>query len=179
MSVTGTHSCPLIRWIIVASMVASLASPSLALDSGPNRQTLRGLRGVKVLVEELGPDIERLGLTKSQLTEDTEAKLRKAGIKVLTQEECLETPGEPYLYVNMNINTGKPSDDRCSYSIDVGVIQDVMLQRDPEMKSYGITWSTGGVGIIEKALVGRLRASVEGMVGLFVEAFYSVNPKKN
>jgi len=148
------------------------------LDSEPNRQTLRGLQGVKVLVEDLGSDIERLGLTKAQLTVDTETKLRKAGIKVLTQEECLQTPGEPYLYVNININTGKPGDDKYSYSIDIGVIQNVLLQRDPRTKSYSVTWSTGGVGIVEKESVGSLRTSVDEVVNLFVTAFDSVNPKK-
>jgi hypothetical protein len=178
MPVTRINRTALILWIVVACAFASFAPLALALDSEPNRQTLRGLQGVKVLVEDLGSDIERLGLTKSQLTADTEVKLRKAGIKVLTQEECLEAPGEPYLYVNININTGKPGDDKYSYSIDIGVIQNVLLQRDPRMKSYSVTWSTGGVGVIEKEFVGRLRASVDEVVNLFVAAFYSVNPKK-
>ena len=169
---------PLLPWVAVACILTCFASPALGLDSEPNRQTLRGLQGVKVLVEDLGSDIERLGLTKAQLTVDTETKLRKAGIKVLTQEECLQTPGEPYLYVNININTGKPGDDKYSYSIDIGVIQNVLLQRDPRTKSYSVTWSTGGVGIVEKESVGSLRTSVDEVVNLFVTAFDSVNPKK-
>ena len=178
MPVARIHRTHLILWIAVACVLASLAPLAFALDSEPNRQTLRGLQGVKVLVEELSSDIERLGLTKNQLAADTEAKLRKAGIKVLTQEECLQTPGEPYLYVNININTGKPGDDKYSYSIDIGVIQNVLLQRDTRVKSYSVTWSTGGVGVIEKEFVGRLRASVDEVVNIFVSAFYSVNPKK-
>jgi hypothetical protein len=164
--------CVAILWAIVA-----FASLALALDSEPNRQTLRGLQGVKVLVEDLGSDIERLGLSKNLLQTDVEATLRKAGIKVLTQEECYKTPGEPYLYLNININTGKLGDDKYSYSIDIGVIQNVLLQRDPRMKSYSVTWSTGGVGVIEKEFVGRLRESADELVKIFVKAFLSVNPK--
>jgi hypothetical protein len=164
--------------VVLAWVIAGLGSPAFSLDLEPNRQTLRGLQGVKVLIEDLGADFERLGLIKSQLQTDVEAGLRKAGIRVLTQEECYKTPGEPYLYVNININTGKPGDGKYSYSIDIGVIQDVLLQRDTRMKSYGVTWSTGGVGTIEKEFVGRLRESVGELVKIFVDAFISVNPKK-
>jgi hypothetical protein len=173
-----THRKTVILRIVTAWAILAFASPALSLDSEPNRQSLRGLQGVKVLIEDLGSDIERLGLIKNQLSMDVEAKLRKAGIKVLTQEECFKTPGEPYLYVNININTGKPGDGKYAYSIDIGVIQNVVLQRDPRMKSYSVTWSTGGVGTIDKEFVGRLRESVDEVVSIFVTAFFSVNPKK-
>ena len=178
MRVARTHRKTMILCVAVAWAIAAFVSPTLALDSEPNRQTLRGLQGVKVLIEDLGSDIERLGLIKNQLQMDLEAKLRKAGIKVLTQEECYKTPGEPYLYLNINVNTGKLGDEKYSYSIDIGVIQNVLLQRDPRMKSYSVTWSTGGVGTIEKEFVGRLQESVDELVKIFVNAFFSVNPKK-
>ena len=178
MPVDRTHRKAMILCVAIAWAIVAFASPALALDSEPNRQTLQGLQGFKVLIEDLGSDIERLGLIKSELQMDLEAKLRKAGIKVLTQEECYKTPGEPYLYLNININTGKLGDEKYSYSIDIGVIQNVLLQRDPRMKSYSVTWSTGGVGSIEKEFVGRLRESVDELAKIFVNAFFSVNPKK-
>lgn len=178
MPVGRTDRRTVILCVAILWAIGSPVSPALALDSEPNRQTLRGLQGVKVLIEDLGADIERLGLIKNQLQADVEATLRKAGIKVLTQEECYKTPGEPYLYLNININTGKLGDDKYSYSIDIGVIQNVLLQRDPRMKSYSVTWSTGGVGVIEKEFVGRLRESADELVKIFVNAFLSVNPKK-
>lgn len=164
--------------LVTAWIVFTFVSPTFALDSEPNRQTLRGLQGVRVLIEDLGPEIEAMGLTKNQLQTDVEAKLRKAGIEVLTQEECFRTPGEPYLYLNINLNTGKTGDDKCSYSIDIGVIQDVLLQRDPRQKTYAVTWSTGGVGTIEKESVIRLRDSVDDLVSVFMKAFMNANPKK-
>jgi hypothetical protein len=164
--------------LVILLAIVAFACPAFALDSEPNRQTLRGLQGVKVLIEDLGSDIERLGLIKSELQTAVEATLRKGGIKVLTQEECYKTPGEPYLYLNININTGKLGDDKYSYSIDIGVIQNVLLQRDPRMKSYSVTWSTGGVGVIEKEFVGRLRESADELVKIFVKAFLSVNSKR-
>jgi hypothetical protein len=178
MPVDRIHRTTMIICAVLAWVIAAFGPSAFALDLEPNRQTLRGLQGVKVLIEDLGSDIERLGLIKNQLQTDVEAGLRKAGIRVLTQEECYKTPGEPYLYVNININTGKPGDAKYPYSIDIGVIQDVLLQRDTRTQSYGVTWSTGGVGAIEKESVGRLRDSVSELIKIFVNAFFSVNPKK-
>jgi hypothetical protein len=158
-------------WIFVAS-------PLYALNSEINRATLKGLRGVRVLVEDLAPEVERDGLVKDQLQKSVEGMLRSAGIRVLTQEEAVKAPGEPYLYVNINTNFAKGEEEICSYSIDVALIQNVTLVRVPKQASYAVTWSTGGVGLIGKKSLSELKGSVEEIVDIFVKAFFSVNPKK-
>jgi len=158
-------------WILVAS-------PLHALDSEMNRATLQGLRGVRVLVEDLAPEVEREGLVKDQLQKSVEERLRSAGIRVLTQEEAVKAPGEPYLYVNVNISFAKGEEEICSYSIDVALIQNVTLVRIPKQTSYAVTWSTGGVGLIGKKSLSELKGSVEEIADIFVKAFFSVNPKK-
>jgi hypothetical protein len=158
-------------WIFVAF-------PLYALDSEINRATLKGLRGVRVLVEDLAPEVEREGLLKDQLQKSVEERLRSAGIRVLTQEEAVKAPGEPYLYVNINISFAKGEEGICSYSIDVALIQNVTLVRIPKQASYAVTWSTGGVGLIGKKSLSELKGSVEEIVDIFVKAFFSVNPKK-
>ena len=169
-----------VRWSLFGVAVLALitmGSSSWALNSETNRTTLRGLGGVRVLVEDLPPEVEQEGLTKTQLQADLELKLRTGGIKPLTQEECFKTPGEPYLYININLNTLKTEGDRYSYSIDIGLIQNVTLQRTPGQTTYAITWSTGGVGLIGKKHVSELQDSVGDLVSIFVKAFLSVNPK--
>jgi hypothetical protein len=178
MPLIGAHVGQKRLLIFIASLLLISVAPVFALDREPNRQTLRGLQGVRVLIEDLEPEIERSGLTKNQLQKDVEGKLRDAGIKTLTQEECSKTPGEPYLYVNINLNAGKAGDEKYSYSVDIGVIQGVRLQRDPRQKTYAVTWSTGGVGSIEKEFVSRLSDSVEDLVNVFIKAYLSVNPRK-
>ena len=54
-------------WIFVAS-------PLYALNSEINRATLKGLRGVRVLVEDLAPEVEREGLVKDQLQKSVEGE---------------------------------------------------------------------------------------------------------
>ena len=52
-----------------------------------NVESLKGLKGVEVLVEELNADLENLSLTMIQVQSKVEAKLRKAGVPVLSKEE--------------------------------------------------------------------------------------------
>ena len=158
-------------WILVAS-------PLYALDSEINRATLKGLRGVRVLVEDLAPEVEREGLVKDQLQKGVEERLRSAGIRVLTQEEAVKVPGEPCLYLNINISFAKGEEEICSYSIDVVLIQNVTLVRIPKQTSYSVTWSTGGVGLIGKKSLSELQESVEGLVDIFVKAYNGVNSKR-
>lgn len=164
------------------SMVALLLwacffSKAFALDSEANRATLKGLVGVKVLVEDLAPEVEKSGLSKVRLQSIIEMKLKKTGIKVLTQEEVVRTPGEPYLYLNINAATGKTQPHLYMYSIDLALIQNIVLEREPKTPTYGITWSTGGVGLIEGEALKQLSESILRMIDLFVEAYQSANKK--
>jgi hypothetical protein len=168
------------KWLIVLIVMAvSLAPvPSLyAINGKSNQATLRGLSGVGVLVEQLPPEVEAGGLTRSQLRKEVESRLRDAGIKVLTREECQKTPGEPYLYVNINVNIAKTESDVYPYSIDVVLIQKVSLLRDRKLTTYAVTWSAGGVGSITKEILGQLAGSVGGITDTFIKAYLAENPK--
>ena len=48
-------------------------------------ESLKGLKGVEVLIEELNPDLENFNLAMIQIQSDVESKLRKAGVKVLSK----------------------------------------------------------------------------------------------
>jgi hypothetical protein len=127
-------------------------------------------KGVRVLVEDFAPEVEREGLVKNQIQKDVEDKLRAGGMKVLTQEEALKIPGEPYLYVNLNVNFSKDEEEVCSYSIDIALIQNVNLVRNPKQTTYAVTWSTGGVGLIGKKSLGQLRRGRRSY-DIFIKAF--------
>jgi Cdc6-like AAA superfamily ATPase len=154
-----------------------LLSSAFAINGVSNRATLRGLKGVGVLIEKLPPEVEQEGLRRDQLQMEVESKLRTAGIKVLTREEAFNTPGEPFLYININVNIAKTESDIYPYSIDLLFIQKVSLLRDPKLTSYAITWSTGGVGSIAKQIVSQLRQNVEAMVDVFIKAYLAENQK--
>jgi hypothetical protein len=170
---------PKMYWVVMVAILLffALLSPTFAIDSKSNRATLRGLGGVAVLVENLPLEVEKDGLVKSKLQTEAELKLKMAGIKVLTREESLKTPGEPCLYINININIAKTESDVYPYSIDALFIQKVYLVRDPKQTAYAVTWSTGGVGSITKPIVSQLQNNVEDILDLFIKAYLSENPK--
>ena len=162
----------------VFGLLMFIASPLLALNSEMNRSSLQGLQGVRVLVEDLTSEMEGEGVTQKTMQKEIETRLQGAGIRVLTQEEATQTPGEPYLYVNVNVTLSKGVEEACSYSIDLALIQNVTLVRNPRQTTYAITWSTGGVGLIGKKSLKDLKESVLEVADLFIKAFMSVNPKK-
>ena len=158
-------------------LTLTLFCPIFPINGLSNRATLRGLKGVGVLVEKLPTEVEKEGLDRNELQRAVESKLQSAGIRLLTKEESIRAPGEPYLYVNINVNVAKTESDIYPYSIDMLFIQKVSLLRDPKLTSYAVTWSTGGVGSIGKPILSQLRESVEAMVDVFIKAYLSENPR--
>ena len=128
----------LLALILTLTLTLTLSSPLFAINGLSNRATLRGLKGVGVLVEKLPPEVEQEGLKRDQLQMEVESRLRRAGVKVLTKEEAFNTPGEPYLYININVNIAKTEADIYPYGIDMSLIQKVSLLRDPKLTSYAI-----------------------------------------
>jgi len=163
--------------VLILTSTLTLSCPLFAINGKSNQATLRGLQGVGVLVEKLPAEVEKEGLNRLQLQLEVESKLRMAGIKVLTREEVFRTPGEPHLYINVNVNVAKTESDIYPYSIDMLLIQQVSLLRDPNLTTFAVTWSKGGVGSIGKTILSQLQEYVREMVDIFIKAYSEENPK--
>src|SRR2546425_2749891 len=118
---------------------------SWAQESEDAHATLRGVEGVYVIVENFKPEVERAGLTREQLQTDVELRLRKAGIRVFTYEETLKTPGNPMLYVNVNVYLA--SDGLGAFNISVEFHQFAFLVTNGSLDNV-ITWNVGYTGIV-------------------------------
>ena len=138
------------------------------------RETLRGLAGVKVVVEPMKWAIENAGLTTDQLRNDTELKLRLAGIQVFGPEEPSTVAGNPFLYVNAKI-LRYGSRDRYFFHIRVELSQGVSLIRASEVKTFATTWSVYVAGTSHKLVT--VREQLGELLELFINAYLSVNPK--
>jgi hypothetical protein len=141
--------------------------------------SLRGLKGVGVVVAELTPDAKRGGLVEEQLRMDVEWRLRKAGITVLSGADLHRAPGAPYLSISVAALRGK---GRLAplfvYSAKVELKQGVTLVRDDSLDVSAATWVLAGVSMIGNS---RFRKGVHGRVASYVDRFISdylaVNPK--
>ncbi len=137
-------------------------------------ETLRGLAGVWVVVEKLHPDIDQGGVTRSQLQADAEARLRQAGLRVLTQDECWETPGMPWLYITAGIL--KATDTTYAVTIEASLHQEVILARAPHVKTFGVTWDTGvNIGVVGVGQMGTVREHVGALVDRFIADYRAAN----
>jgi hypothetical protein len=166
--------------VLVLVMLNSLAS---AVDMGARElpeqsqnSSLRGLMGVRVLLTNLNPDAERDGLIKSELKTDVELRLRKAGIRVLTEEEWRKTPRAPMLYVKVDALRG--SNIAYAYYTNVQLYQRVSIEQTPNISGFAATWSTGSIGIAEQVnLKGLVIGSLRDEVDEFIKAYLAENPK--
>jgi hypothetical protein len=155
---------------------AALSARSHGLAADTQTETLRGLPGVWVVVEQVAPELEHAGVTQSAIQQDAETKLQHAGIRVLSREECWQTPGMPWLYLTVALLQANES----TYAATIGVTlnQEVQLTRPPPLKAFGATWDAGvHIGAIEAARVASMRESVSSLVDRFIAAYRAVNPQ--
>jgi hypothetical protein len=146
-----------------------------AADSNAERESLKGLRGVAVVVLA-APEAEQGGLSQATLQTDVELKLRQAGIRVLTSTERPSAPGAPILVVTLG-TTRSPA-GFYAYAVTVGLAQHVYLARDPTMGAWATTWTTGSVGYTGQARMDTIRSVVRDYVDRFLNAYLAVNPKE-
>ena len=145
-----------------------------AVDNQSSQETLVGLKGVKVVIEPLTPEIESEGLKEAQIQNDIESKLGNVGIKVLTLVERLREKGRPSLYVNTSIFKSKRG--FYIYDIDIELNQKVILVRNPNIgEVFGSTWSTSVIGITPN--LNEVRNDIKELMEDFLKAWLSVNPK--
>ena len=168
------------RLAYVGLIVPLCAVALLAEDDEHTRPSLSGLQAVQVVVEAFSassqPLLEARGLTVNAIRTDAELRLRKAGIRVITREERLKTPGAPYLYLNAIITTGS---SLWGNSIAVSLVQDVSLGRDSSIQFQTETWSVkSGGGIISPERIAQtVRNGFNDMVDQFINAYLSVNQR--
>lgn len=160
-------------WIAFSCSSPAQMSDHKVQEEQLARETLRGLPGVAVMIEDLAPMAEQKGLSKVQLRTDVERALSQAEIRVLSEEERQSTPGNPMLSVRVTIfHIGTVY---CLH-IEVSVKQMMTLKRAPNLDRLATTWQTRVMGASAVFDVAGLHGVVLGKVGEFIAAYRAVNP---
>ncbi len=148
-----------------------------AIDSDVTRQTLSGIQGVNVVIEELQPNIQKyapkFGLQKEQIKADVESALKKGGVSVFTYDQWLKSPGRPFLYIV--INTHEYEKYWYAYDIRVQLRQKVCLEVNPSITTMADTWSINMTGITNIGKFNVIKESLNTLVVRFVEACWAAN----
>ncbi len=160
--------------LIVVALVWGNMEVVQALDTG-SRESLRGISGIGVIVEEVSPDAIADGLSLDAIRTAAELILRSKGIRVLTNIDRTRLGSAPYLYIN--INTLKEELGVYAYAVNVDLKQVVGLLSMKGTQAWGATWSASVVGAVGEANMRQIIAdAVEPLVKDFAHDFLLVNP---
>jgi hypothetical protein len=167
------------RYVVMTILMALTGLDlSLADAATPEqRESLRGLQGVEVVIEDIKSDAQGDGLSQEALRAAVELILRSRGIRVLIPSERSATPSKPYLYVH--VGTDKNSSGQYAFNVRVELHQAVSLVQRPQHILLAPTWSTPDkfrtVG--QQTMRMWIINSIEPLVREFVDDFRAVNPR--
>jgi hypothetical protein len=167
--------------VLVGWYIAVAGEPVRALNEtlptviyvDKQRDVLKGLTGVFVVVEAMRPEVEKIGLTSQVIQTDVELELRRFGIRVLSNDERMAMLGSPYLYVN--VNAGMSRGDKLWGSLNIRLNEQVILVRQ-SIVCRTFTWQSQMIftGDTEQ----EVRNLVKERVDEFINDYLAANPKE-
>lgn len=156
------------------------------------RKTLVGLQSVNVLVRNFGDatTIARAGndgLTKNMLQTSVELSLRKAGIRVATNDELVNSMGSSGV-LDVNVNLLSLPSGAYVFSCQLSLMQLTYVCRN-SVCTIAPTWISGGSGtaidgnayfgeIGYARLAPKMQEIVSTLADQFCNAYLAANPKK-
>jgi len=156
--------------------VAMLGANALwAADQPIDRESLRALDGVRIVVEDLpaGAPIE---LNKDALQRSVETKLAAAHIPVLNSGEY--PVGDPFLRVKIKMTP--ETSGLIAYHVELDFAQIVFMRRNPTLTfNRAQTWAADArMGLVaRKQFAERVQKDLDAQVDQFTAAYLSVNSK--
>ncbi len=145
-----------------------------AVDDEHSRNSLRGLKGIVVVVEFPNRQVALSGLTEGAIRASVEVKFQQAEIPVVSVEQIPEKLPIPLLYINANV--AKVGVGEYIYNVLVEFRQEVTLVRSPRVQCPAGTWSTACLGGATDFR--DIQKTIQEGVSKFITAYLSVNPKK-
>ena len=157
--------------VLLAIAVVLVCAGSCAAQLSLGKESLKRLPAVRVIVEDFSSQIADAGLYKDQIQQDVELRLRKVGVKVLSQD----TSSAPVIDVVIG-GVKIPRTNATAYAIALTLSQRVILERDPSIKLYAQTWSSAlSLGYVINAT--EIRNDLGDVVDSFINDYLSQNPR--
>jgi hypothetical protein len=161
----------------VTVVLASLSSLAAQPAEAPERESLKGVTGVEVLVDPLDVEIEQLGLKTDALQKDIKQRLQKAGVNVVTDRERLRSPTAGTLVIRVDALHDRIG--RYFFSIDLYLTQRVLLESRTASALSAVTWmKLGAIGIVADDNVKQIEGQVLQKTDQFIKDYLAVNPDR-
>ncbi len=139
--------------------------------------SLAEIKAVSVFVQGLTEETEKAGLKAERIKAEVQERLEKLGIQVVSEEEAAGLAGSPVVYVNISAFKRERVADYV-YHAEVGLLQQVSLVRDTQIRIMSITWRKGRLGYCQsRTLVKSVRETVAYLMDGFGEDYRQANPK--
>lgn len=168
--------------LLLVCLTTTGALATDAQDSNLDRATLVGLTGVGVRASLTSAD-PPLGLTQDRLQTAVELRLRRSGVRVLSGDEILSTPGYPELEMAVVVLELKRNGRLTgySYTFTLHLLQSVVLSRDSNIRHVeGVTWGQQELNLATEppdGVVRYLLEDVESAVDGFINDYLAANPR--
>lgn len=138
------------------------------------RASLRKLQGVYLVIENLDSDAQKI-LSESQIQTEVELRLRRNRVRLLTQDEWVKTPGNPYLYLRLDVLQSDTT-GVYSYAYKLELNQEVLLERDPLFKMLAVTWQKSNMGYAGSTVAASaIREAIGQTVDVFCNEYLAAN----
>ena len=163
--------------VMMGFIVHGLVAGSVEAASHFERESLRGLTEVLVMIDVSPSDPERDGVSEQAIRTAVEAILRSSGIKVLTREES--QTGLPAAILNVTANAVQ-SNPASVYGFNVTAVlyQQVRLAHRPEVDTPAITWGKSITGAVHSTSLKRyVMRDAESIAKDFANDFLSMNTR--
>ena len=164
------------RYVLIVALIVLSHLDTSAARAGrvEDRESLRRLPGVEVIVETFVSEEEAAGFSRDAIRTGVELVLQSNGVRILSGSERLETTSTPFLYVKVNPFKHSSADTYC-LAIEVELHQAVSLMNRPEQRMSARTWNRVQVAIIGEQITGRVNELIEPLIKQFANDFLTVN----
>jgi hypothetical protein len=126
---------------------------------------MRGMREFRVAVEPLSPELEKDGLTREKVLRELTARIEKAGIRNLGEEEWQKTPGKPTLSVT--VSATKTGNRLYQYAVTIEVTKSEPQSSGAYSEKIVTLWISSTMGEGDAA---GLRAGINEKMEFFLRA---------
>jgi|SRR5579872_4132163 len=136
-------------------------------DAALDRATLRGLKGIHVVLDPVAPELEKEGASADALRGYLEKRLREGGVPI----DAASTE-----FVALRLTSVRAARGPFAVAMIIGLYQPVSLVREPKIKTATQTWEVDTVVLAEpKQVYQACMDSVDDLAGRFATAYHSMN----
>lgn len=155
-----------------ARLFALLLLPAAVFAAGDaeiDRATLRGLKAVGVVIDQMDPALEKDAMSAATLRAEIEDRLERGGLAV-------DRNAKEFLGLRVTSVRGKGTPVAVCFAL--AMYQPVILSRDSAIRTATGTWEVDTVLLSPlKMLRDGTKDSVDELVDQFIQAYKAVNTK--